>query len=65
MFGHKDTYDVDKKAIEIQKQLSRGVLEKKRSWKFRKIYRKTIEACNFIKKETLVHVFSCEFYKTC
>ena len=26
-----------------------------------KIHRKTPEACNFIKKETLVQVFSCEF----
>ena len=32
---------------------------------FRKVHRKTpeTEACNFIKKETLAQVFSCEFYE--
>ena len=36
---------------------------KRCSWKFHKIPRKTPvpEACNFIKKETLAQVFSCEF----
>ena len=41
----------------------------RRSWKFCKIHRKIIvriffnkvQACDFIKKETLVHVLSCEF----
>ena len=31
-------------------------------WKFLKTHRKIPEACNFIKKETLTQVFSCEFY---
>ena len=37
--------------------------EKRCSLEFRKIHRKTPvpEACNFIKKETLAQVFSCEF----
>ena len=37
--------------------------KKRCSWKFHKIHRKTPvpEACNFIKKETLVLVFSREF----
>ena len=44
------------------------VLCKKKSfWKFRKIHRKTPvpepEACNFIQKETLGQVFSCEFWQ--
>ena len=31
------------------------------SKKFRKIHKKTTKACNFINKEALVQVFSCEF----
>ena len=31
------------------------------SLKFRKTHRKTPQACNFIKKETLAQVFSCGF----
>ena len=37
---------------------------KKCSLKLCKIHRKTPEACNFMKKETLVQVFSCEFSET-
>ena len=36
-----------------------GVLQRKVLLKFRK----TPQACNFIKKETLARVFSCEFCK--
>ena len=40
-------------------------LKKRWCYKFRKTHRKTpvpeTEACNFIKKETLAHVFSCKF----
>ena len=29
----------------------------------KKVFLETSQACNFIKKETLAHVFSCEFSK--
>ena len=49
-----------------QKQPPEVFCEKRCSQKFRKIHRKTPvspvpQACNFIKKETLAQVFSCEF----
>ena len=40
-----------------------GVLQKRCSYKFYKIHRKTTETCNLIKKETLAQVFSFEFCK--
>ena len=41
--------------------------EKSCSYKFHKIHIKTTvpEACNYIKKETLAQVFSCEFCEIC
>ena len=59
--------------LAFQKQPPEVFHEKKFSWKFRKIHRKTpvpeylflikLQAlsCNFVKKETLAQVFSCEF----
>ena len=54
--------------LKVQKRSSRGVLQKRFSQKFYKIHRKTPvpesqrpQVCNFIKKETLAQVFSCEF----
>ena len=63
------------KVTPIKKQSSWCVLSKSFSQKFHKNHRKTpvpeslflkscrSEACNFIKKETLAQVFSCEFYE--
>ena len=52
----------------LQKQPPEVFYVKKCSEKFRKIHRKTPvpepQACNFIKKETLAQVFSCEFCET-
>ena len=58
--------------MNVQKQPPEVFCRKMCSWKFHKIHRKTPvpeaffnrlwpQACNFIKKETLVQVFSCEF----
>ena len=61
--------------MNVQKQPPEAFCKKMRSWKFHKIYRKTPvpeaflnkvaglrpQASNFIKKEALVQVFSCEF----
>ena len=61
---------ISRKCNDIQKQSSGGVLWKRCSWKFHKIQRKTPVSeflfltklvCNFIKKEALSQVFSCEF----
>ena len=55
--------------LKVTETATGGALCKKR--KFRKIHRKTLvpepffnkaQACNFIKKETLAQVFSCEFW---
>ena len=50
-----------------QKQPPEVFCKKRFSYKFRKIHRKTPvpepKACNFIKKESLTQVFSCEFCK--
>ena len=55
--------------LKVTEAATGGALCKKR--KFRKIHRKTLvpepffnkaQACNFIKKETLAQVFSCEFW---
>ena len=63
------------KVTPIKKQSLECVLSKSFSQKFHKNHRKTpvpeslflkscrSEACNFIKKETLAQVFSCEFYE--
>ena len=63
------------KVTPIKKQSLGCVLSKSFSQKFHKNHRKTpvpeslflkscrSEACNFIKKETLAQVFSCEFYE--
>ena len=49
-----------------QSQSSRGVLEKKCSWRFRIIHRKApvleFQAWNFNKKDNLAQVFFCEYY---
>ena len=51
----------------MQKQLSRGVLQKAVLRNFTKFTGNTCvrkpKACNFIKKETLAKVFPCEFCK--
>ena len=62
--------------MNVQKQPPEAFCKKICSWKFHKIHRKTPvpetffnkvaarlwpQACNFIKKETLVQVISCEF----
>ena len=49
----------------LQKQPPRGVLRKRCPENTQQIYRRTPmpEACNFIKKETVTLVFSCEFCK--
>ena len=59
--------------MNVQKQSPEAFCTKMCSWKFHKIHRKTPvpdaffkkrlwpQASNFIKKETLVQVFSCEF----
>ena len=60
------------------KQSPRSILPKRGSNKFRKIHKKAPvpeslfllklpqpQTCNFIKKETLAQVFSCEFYEIC
>ena len=49
--------------IKFQKQPPEVFHVKRFSYKFHKIHRKTLvpEACNFIEKETLAQVFSCEF----
>ena len=63
------------KVEENQKHPPEVFYNKRCSYKFRKYHRKTSvpeslfqpkcrpEACNFIKKESLPHMFSCEFYK--
>ena len=52
----------------MQKQLSRGVLQKAVLRNFTKFTGNTCvrkpKACNFIKKETLAKVFPCDFYRT-
>ena len=50
-------------SVKCQKQPPEVFYKKRCSEKFRKIHRKTPKACNFIKKETLAQVISCEFYK--
>ena len=59
--------------MNVQKQPPEAFHKKMCSWKFYKIHGKTPvsetllkkrlwpQACNFIKKETLVQVISCEF----
>ena len=59
--------------MNVEKQPPEAFCKKMCCWKFHKIHRKTPmpktllkkrlwpQACNFIKKETLVQVFSCEF----
>ena len=47
--------------MQFQKQPPEVFCKKRCSQKFRKILR---PACNFIKKETLAQVFSCEFLRT-
>ena len=47
--------------MKFQKQPPEVFCEKRCSLKFFKTHRKTSKACNFIKKETLAQVFSCEF----
>ena len=52
------------KIVNEQKQSSRGVLWKRCSYNFRKIHSKTPVTSlfiNFIKRETLAQVVSCEF----
>ena len=44
-----------------KKQQPEVFCKKRCSYKFHKIHRKTPEACNFIKKESLAQVISCEF----
>ena len=50
---------------EWEKQPPRGAFKKRYSEKMQQIYKRTpmpkSEACNFIKKEILTQVFSCEF----
>ena len=52
-------------SVNLQKQPPEVFYEKRCSQKFHKIHRKASvpesQACNFIKKETLAKVFSCEF----
>ena len=48
-------------SVKCQKQPPEVFYKKRCSEKFRKIHRKTPKACNFIKKETLAQVISCEF----
>ena len=45
----------------FQKQPPEVFCKKRCSQKFRKIHKKTLEACNFIEKETLAQVFSQKF----
>ena len=47
--------------LRSKKQPPEVLCKKRCSQKFRKIHRKTLKACNFIKKETLAQVFSCQF----
>ena len=58
------------KLAEVSEAATRDVLQEKVFFEFRKTHRKTpvqeaflirSEACIFVKKETLVHMFSCEF----
>ena len=48
----------------FEKQSFAGVLSKNFSEKSLKLHTKTFRTCNFIKKEILVLVFSCEFCET-
>ena len=47
--------------VHILKAVVRRCSVKKWSLKFREIHRKTPQACNLIKNETLIRVLTCEF----
>ena len=68
-------FDVRNMKLRIKEAASRGVLQKRCSYKFRKIHRKTpvpeslfnkvadLRPETLLKKETLAQLFSCEFCK--
>ena len=52
-----------KRKITKQEKYNNKIWKKEKPLKDRKLLFFLPEACNFIKKETLAQVFSCEFWK--
>ena len=57
----KKNSNANKSMHKVQKQPPEVSCKKRCSKRFCKIHRKTPQACNVIKKETLAQVLSCEF----